>query len=89
MCFEVTGLSRLSLLLCCWCNLYQFLLFFQFLDILLNQPIVDTFIPSTLSESTGLKKDFAPGIGAQINGFNYVIFSFTRSTLRVFLHQLV
>ena len=64
MCFEVTGLSRLSLLLCCWCNLYQFLLLFRLLGILLNRPIVDTFIPSNLSESTGLKKDFSPGICA-------------------------
>jgi hypothetical protein len=76
MYFEVTGLSRLYLLLCCWCNLYQFFLFFHFLGIHLNQPIVDTFIPSILSESTGLKNDFAPSICAQINRFKIVYLFF-------------
>ena len=42
------------------------------MGILLNQPIVDVFILGILSESLGLKKDYASGICVRINGFKIV-----------------
>jgi hypothetical protein len=39
----------------------------------MNQPIVDAFISGILSDSTGLKKDFASGIYAQIKSFIFLL----------------